>query len=190
MRIRMFRCFGKPRRSTRGCNRYCAGFLPRPAILSEPRIDGLALQGENTKDTFVNTPEWFAFNESLKAFHAQGELTHCERPFCAESARTKALEVLRRCVFGSVDDAQVLTSAAFDGGLDQPTASPRYKRHGFHDHALTTRGCQLLPPRDALRRRRRLLKVDDLVGCGENQLRIGLREAPRHLHVPDMILVR
>lgn len=49
-----------------------------PSVPLQSRIDGLALQRQNRKCTFMNAAQWLAFDESLQAFHAQCKLTKGE----------------------------------------------------------------------------------------------------------------
>ncbi len=45
---------------------------------SKPRINRFAFQGQNSEYAFVNSPKWFASDESFKGFNAQGELSQSE----------------------------------------------------------------------------------------------------------------
>jgi hypothetical protein len=45
--------------------------------LSEPRIDGLTLQSQDTEHAFVGAAKWFLANETFKSFDAQGKLPAC-----------------------------------------------------------------------------------------------------------------
>lgn len=43
----------------------------------KPRIDGLALQRQDTEDTFVREPQWFLAHKALQRFDSQGKFPAC-----------------------------------------------------------------------------------------------------------------
>src|SRR4051794_7231624 len=55
--------------------------LTTTTALLQPRIDGLALQGENAEYALVNPPERFSLDEALEPFDPQRELTQRQRSF-------------------------------------------------------------------------------------------------------------
>jgi len=95
------------------------------AASSEPRIDGLTLQCQDTEHAFMGTAKRFLADETFKSFDAQGKLPACEGSLGTQAARTQALQILGDQVFRPVDDAQILGSAALDGGLSVP--APPYQ---------------------------------------------------------------
>jgi hypothetical protein len=47
--------------------------------LLEPRIDGLALEGQDAKDALVDATEGFLADEAVEGFDAEGELAEGQR---------------------------------------------------------------------------------------------------------------
>src|SRR5688500_19483266 len=86
----------------------------------QPWVDGLALQREHGERTLVHAPQRLLAREALQRFDAERELAQRQRPLCPEPARAEALDVRRRGVLRTVNDAQVLAPPAFDGGLHEP----------------------------------------------------------------------
>ena len=79
----------------------------------EPRVDRLALQGEDAEDALVDPVERLGPGEALQRLDAEGELAQGEASACgrgcgrAGASSWHGLEVL-----GAVDDPQVLGAAA------------------------------------------------------------------------------
>src|SRR6266536_1310521 len=134
-------------------DRITAGKSSRPITAlartdsSEPWIDGLALEREDTEAAFVHAAKRLFTYEPVERFDSERELARSERALRSETASAKPLEVLRLCVLGSVDDAQVFAPADLERGLREPTAPVDDEVHRLDDHALATGVGQLLPPR-------------------------------------------
>lgn len=53
---------------------------------SEARVDGLALEGQNGEDAFVDAAEGLFADESIETLEAEGELARCQRSFDRQAA--------------------------------------------------------------------------------------------------------
>src|SRR4051812_28613865 len=84
--------------------------VARPARPSQPRIDRLALQGEDGEDALVNPPQGVAGDEALQSLDAERELVQRQRPLRPQAARAEAGEVRLVRVVRAVDDPQVLAA--------------------------------------------------------------------------------
>ena len=76
---------------------------------------------------------------------------------------SEPLEVLRKQIFGSVNDAQILRTAALERRLDQPSTATRNEREWLRDHPLATTRREVLPPSDRGLFRRRVRQIDDTI---------------------------
>src|ERR1700709_2084704 len=86
----------------------------------QPRIDRLALQGQDTEHAFVNAPQGLTAREALQPFDPEGELPQGERALPRQPALAEALQVLGQRVLGAVDDPQVLPPPALERRLRDP----------------------------------------------------------------------
>src|SRR6266446_3058499 len=85
----------------------------------QPGVDRLALQGEHPEYAFVHPIQRLAPHKSLERLDAQCEFSKRQRPLDRETSRSQPVEVPRRRVLRSVDDAKVLRSAALQRWLDE-----------------------------------------------------------------------
>lgn len=127
----------------------------------------MAFEGEDGKDTFVDAAKGFATDESLEGFDAEGEFAGGERTLVAQGSRAEAREIVGQRVFGSINDAQVLAAAAFDGRLKEFLFVGRDEVRGFDDHPLTPLPCPLEPPMTNRVARRWVGQIDEsMIGDG------------------------
>jgi hypothetical protein len=59
----------------------------------EPRVDGLALEGEHAEHALVHAAQRLAADEAVERLDAEGEHAQRERALWTEMARAQALEV-------------------------------------------------------------------------------------------------
>lgn len=90
-------------------------------------IDRLALNREHTEDAFVGAAEWLFTNEPFQRFDSESELTRSGRGLGAESGRAKPLQILWKQILRTVDNSQVLGTAAFGDEIKR-----------LNDHALVS----------------------------------------------------
>ena len=87
----------------------------------QPRIDRLALQGEDAEHALVNAPERFSLHEPFEPFDPQRELAQRQRSLTRKTPLAQPLEVLGQGVLGPVDDPEILAPAALDRRLQKAT---------------------------------------------------------------------
>src|SRR4051794_31554404 len=104
----------------------------------QPRVHGLALEGEDAEDALVDAIERLALDEALQRFHAKGELADGERTLGRETTTSEAFEVFGRGVLRAIDDAQVLWAATLDGRLSDPLRPLGDEVEGLYHHAFAT----------------------------------------------------
>lgn len=93
--------------------------------VSQPRVNRLALQGEDAEDTLMDSPQRFPSDESLQALNSEGELAKGKRPFVAQTAMPQAREIFIGGVVRAIDDPQILRPAALHGGLGESLLSSK-----------------------------------------------------------------
>src|SRR5689334_25257481 len=103
----------------------------------EPRIDGLALQREDTEHALVHAPERFTADEPLEPFDTQRKLPKRKPTLGRQAAVTQAIQVLWQRVFRTVDDPQVFPPATLHRRLDEPAGAVRNERHRLDDHPFS-----------------------------------------------------
>src|SRR6266545_8098878 len=108
---------------------------PAPEPPSQPRVDGLRLQGEYGEDRLVHPPQRLAVHEPGQRLDPQPVLAQGESALLAEMALPEYVE--RVGVVGPVDDAQVLPAAHLDPRL-RPGRQGRGPAGRLHDHAVAT----------------------------------------------------
>ena len=104
----------------------------------QPWIHRFTFKREHAKYAFVDAAQWFVTDEAFQGFHAEGEFSQGQGPFCAEAAGAEALQVFESGVFRAVDDSEVFAAAAFYGGLNEATPAFCHKVERLDDNALTT----------------------------------------------------
>src|SRR5690349_19729129 len=105
-------------------------------LRSQSWVDWFAFEGEDAEDAFVDAAEGLVAGEAFEGFDAEGEFAEREGAFVAETAGTQACEVFGRCVFRTVNDAEVFAAAAFDGGLNEAALAFGDEIERFNDHAF------------------------------------------------------
>src|SRR4051812_19569771 len=78
----------------------------------QPRVDRLALEGEDAEDALVDAAERLAADEPLERLDPERELAMGEPALAREPPLAQPLEMLGHVVLGAVDDPEVLGSAA------------------------------------------------------------------------------
>ena len=86
---------------------------------SQPRIDRLALQGEDAEHALVDAPERLPLHEPFEPFDSQRELAQSQRSLPRKPPLAQPLEVLGQRVLRPVDDPQILAPAALDRRLQK-----------------------------------------------------------------------
>ena len=102
----------------------------------------------------------------------------------------KALDVLGRRVFGTVNDSEVLATTALHRGLHESLLPAHDPLEGLYDHPFTTSSRQFFPPRDTCDLVFGFRKVDDAVRRRYEELGICRRKPRKHVHVPEVVAVR
>ena len=99
-------------------------------------VYGLAFEGQNAEDAFVDAVEGGAADEAFQRLDAEGELAQGERPLGGEVALAQPVQVFWRGVFGAVNEPEVLPAAALYAWLRNaaPTSCDEIQR--LDDHAL------------------------------------------------------
>jgi hypothetical protein len=62
---------------------------PAALTLSQPRIYGLAFQGEDAEDALMHAPQRLPANETLQTFDPKGELSESERLWLSPRLRKR-----------------------------------------------------------------------------------------------------
>ena len=117
---------------------YMGGHGVFVAIGLEPRIDGLALQREDTEHALVHATERFTADESLEPFDTQRKLPKREATLGGQATVAQAIEVLGQRVFRTVDDPQIFPAAALHRRLCEPVLSLHHEVVRLHDHTFPT----------------------------------------------------
>ena len=84
--------------------------LSQPGAL-EPRIDWFAFHRQDCENTFVDSAERVAGNETLQAFVTQREFAESEVALAVEPALAQANQIVGSVVFRAVDDAEVFAAS-------------------------------------------------------------------------------
>src|SRR5439155_16072965 len=83
----------------------------------ESRVDRLGLKGEHAEHALVHTPERLVPDEPFERLDAKAELSRRLGPLLSDAAPAEAFQVRGLCVFGPVDDPEVLAAAALERRL-------------------------------------------------------------------------
>src|SRR5437868_13680027 len=94
----------------------------------------------------MDTAQRLAGHESFKGFDAQRKFTCGQGPLFEKPAGTQPWQLIVSRVFRTIDDPQVLASAALDRRLHQTPRTMRDEIERLHYHALAAFAGQLLPP--------------------------------------------
>lgn len=119
------------------------GYARRPL---KPRAHRLALQGEDGERALVHPIQRLAPDEALDALHTECEFPKRKRALGPQTACPQADQVLLQLVVRAVDDAQVLSTPALYGRLDDALAAASDEVERLYDDALAARCREPLPP--------------------------------------------
>lgn len=100
----------------------------------QPRVDQIALQGQNADDALVDSSKRFVADEAFQAFEAEGEFSEGEGSLGSETSTSQPGEILFGGVVGAVDDTEVLSATAFHCGLHQPLLATHDEVQRFDNH--------------------------------------------------------
>ena len=101
----------------------------------------------------------------------------------------EAAQVVEGVVVRTVNDAQVLTAPALNGGLQQSLVPLRDEVEGLNDHALATGARHTKPPVGRRLDASLVGGIDDVVGRSPEELLVRGADGMDRLHMPDVVLV-
>src|SRR4051794_20123112 len=90
---------------------------------SKSRIDRLGFQRQHTEDAFVDAPQRLAGDEAVEGFHAERKFPESHGALCPKGPLAQPRQMLGCVVIRTIDDPQILSASALDGGLHH-SASP------------------------------------------------------------------
>jgi len=134
----------------------------------------------------VDFAERGSFDKTMEGFKAKREFAEGERLFSFETALFEAGEVSLFEIIGAVDDAEVFSSPALHGGLNEPPRTLDEEVLGLHDHALAPVRGEFFPPMDGLVHRHEVVEIDDLGSGGLKEGWVYFRETRVEVHVPGV----
>ena len=71
----------------------------------QPRVDGFTFEGQDAEDAFVDTPQWFPADETLKRLDTQCEFAHRQRSLASEPSLPHSSQMCVFGIIGAVDDS-------------------------------------------------------------------------------------
>ncbi len=117
---------------------------------SQPRIHRLRFQSQHSEGAFVHPVQRIAGDEAFHAFDSHSKFSEGETTFPLQTAGAEEFQVAREGVLGAVDNAQVLASPAFNGGLkDAALFASGDELARLDDHTFSFSLGFLEPPIDA-----------------------------------------
>ena len=137
----------------------------------------------------MDSAQRLALYEPLQGFDAERELSESERTLGAQASRPQPFKVMRRGIFRSIDDSQILLAATFHSRLNQSALVLGDKLERLDDHSFAAGTGQILLPLNGGRHLVRHLDVHSSVRGGEQNFAVCLGDFAENIHMPLVIFV-
>src|SRR5262245_4793860 len=84
---------------------------------SQSWVNWFTLHRQHSKDTFMDTPQWFIADKSFQRLNPQRKFGDRQTALLAEAAAAQRFDLFWRRVFRPIDDAQILAAPTLDRRL-------------------------------------------------------------------------